>query len=270
MVDRATRCEELFAVEGYAHVRRTAREGLAEDGAGPALHRWLGVAHAAEDDDEHDIEAERAFEAGLAQWPDDLGLLVSYEELCRRADGWAHPTRVRRGTELRARIAELAPPGSAARERVDAVMGLDGPGYWVDHPVGPGHPRPWERPPLGHDVALALGGGDDGAERPRHPEDLRATEVAVALELLAGPSNAPLRLLLRHRLVAYGLAFALALATNRLLVLTGAVSFSVWGWLWFLPLVPAEARLRYARGVARDRVVTAVAARHAAESADPV
>ncbi|MEV7723825.1 hypothetical protein AB0P15_03710 [Streptomyces sp. NPDC087917] len=169
MVDRATRCEELFAVEGYAHVRRTAREGLAEEGAGPALHRWLGVAHAAEDDDEHDIEAERAFEAGLAQWPDDLGLLVSYEELCRRADGWAHPMRVRRGTELRARIAELAPPGSAARERVDAVMGLDGPGYWVDHPVGPEHPRPWERAPLGHDVALALGGGEVEAERPGTP-----------------------------------------------------------------------------------------------------
>ncbi|WP_327251251.1 hypothetical protein [Streptomyces sp. NBC_01244] len=110
--DHAVRCEELFAVGGFAKVRSVAESGLSELGSDPALYRWLGLAHAAEDEDDHDAEAEAAYTAGLARWPDDLGLLVSYLELCLRADNWTHPRRGGKAGPLRERIAEPAPPGS--------------------------------------------------------------------------------------------------------------------------------------------------------------
>ncbi|MDW4917222.1 hypothetical protein [Streptomyces californicus] len=47
-------------------------------------------------------------------------------------------------------------------------------------------------------------------------------------------------------------------------MLSGAVSYSVWGWIWFVPLLLAESRLRQARRLARERVIAATAARHAA------
>ncbi|MFE9559848.1 hypothetical protein ACFYM0_01885 [Streptomyces sp. NPDC006487] len=175
--DYAVRCEELFAVGGFAKVRSMAESGLSELGPDPALHRWLGLAHAAEDEDDHDAEAEAAYTAGLARWPDDLGLLVSYLELC-----------------------------------------------------------------------------------------LRAAEVAAALELLTGPWRAPLRLMVRHRVASYVVTFVLVLATNKALVLSGALSYSVWGWLWYIPLLLADAKLRQARRQARQRVIAAVEARHAETS----
>ncbi len=128
----ADRCEDLFALGGFTEARKAAEAGLAELGPDPVLYRWLGLAHAAEDDDDHDADAEAAYEAGLAQWPDDLGLLVSYLELCLRADTWSYPGRAARVERLKERIAVLAPAGSPEAARVDAALGWAGRGYWQD------------------------------------------------------------------------------------------------------------------------------------------
>lgn len=263
----AGNCEELFAVGGFTQVRKLAESGLKELGPDPRLYRWLGLAHAAEDEDDHDAEAEKAYEAGLKLYPDDLGLLVSYLELCLRADGWTFPGRSGRAVVLKERIAVLAPAGSPEAARVEDALGWAGRGYWQDVRDRTATARA-ERAALtshGEDVAEALGRG--GPTAPAHPEDLRAAEVAAALELLAGPWRAPLRLLVRHRVAAYVAAFVLAVATNKALVLSGTVSYSVWGWLWYMPLLLADSKLRQGRRLARQRVIVAMEARHA-DSAD--
>ncbi|MFJ5550186.1 hypothetical protein [Streptomyces sp. NPDC093225] len=268
--DAAARCAELFEVGGFAAVRRTAEAGLAEAGPDPVLYRWLGLAHAAEDEDDHDDEAERAYRRGLEVAPDDLGLLVSYVELCRRADAWEHPGRAARAEALENRIERLAPPGSPERERVDAVRGWHGRSYWEDLTYGTvvrGHVQEGGAAAQSHDVAQALARSERG-ESPvpagsERTEDLRTAELAAAVELLSGPANAPLRLLLRHRVAAFVLTFALALITNRVLLMTGTVRVSLWGWLWWIPLLLADVKLRRARTLARERVVARIEARHA-------
>ncbi|MCY0928072.1 hypothetical protein OTB20_18115 [Streptomyces sp. H27-H1] len=263
----AERCEELFAVGGFAKVRELAESALSELGPDPVLYRWLGLAHAAEDEDDHDTEAEKAYEAGLARWPDDLGLLVSYLELCLRADGWTYPWRTDGAVRLKERIAELAPAGSPEAARVEAVLGRAGRSYWQDVRERAVGARAERAALTSHsaDVAEALERGGRVAAAP--PEDLRAAEVAAALELLAGPWRAPLRLMVRHRVAAYVATFVLVLATNKALVLSGAVSFSLWGWIWYAPVLLADAKLRQARRVARQRVISAMETRHAESAA---
>lgn len=258
----ADRCEELFAVGGLAQVRQLAETGLKTLGPDPVLYRWLGLAHAAEDEDDHDTEAERAYEAGLAQSPEDLGLLVSYLELCLRADGWTYPGRSGRAVVLKERIADLAPEGSPEAARVQDALGWAGRGYWQDLRERTATVRA-DRAALtshGTDVAEAL---ERGSQSPAHPEDLRAAEVAAALELLAGPWRAPLRLMIRHRVAAYVATFVLVLVTNKALVLSGTVSYSVWGWIWYVPLLLADGKLKQARSLAQQRVIAAMEARHA-------
>ncbi|MFJ2739563.1 hypothetical protein ACIO3O_07840 [Streptomyces sp. NPDC087440] len=253
----ADRCEELFALGAYARVRAAATEGLAEAGPDPVLQRWLGLAHAAEEDDDHDDEAEAAYEEGLRLWPDDLGLLVSYLELCLRADGWEHPARERRAQPLRDRIAELAPPGSPEAQQVEAALGWAGRGYWED-----------TRAKLDRARAEGAALRNLGAVPAAHPEDLHATEAAAAAETLGGPWNAPLRLIHRYRIAAYVAALALSFLTNTLLVRTGTLSFSLWGWFWYVPLFLAEAKLKQTRQLARERAAAAVEARYAVRQSE--
>ncbi|MFH8391638.1 hypothetical protein [Streptomyces sp. NPDC018036] len=257
----ADRCEDLFAVGGFAQVRKVSEAGLEELGPDPVLYRWLGLAHAAEDEDDHDTEAEKAYKAGLAQWPDDLGLLVSYLELCLRADSWTYPGRSRRAVVLKERIAVLAPAGSPEAARVEAALGHAGRGYWQDLRERTAVVRAERAALTSHsaDVAEAL---ERGGPAPAHPEDLRAAEVAAALELLAGPWRAPLRFMVRHRAAAYVVTFMLVLATNKALVLSGTLSYSLWGWLWYAPLLLADGKLKAARQLARQRVIAAMEARH--------
>lgn len=263
--DYAVRCEELFAVGGFTKVRSLAESGLSELGPDPVLYRWLGLAHAAEDEDDHDAEAEAAYTAGLARWPDDLGLLVSHLELCLRADNWTHPRRGAKAGPLKERIDELAPPGSPEAARVEAALGWAGRGYWQDVREKTSTALADRAALASHsaDVAVAL---EQGGQAPAHPEDLRAAQVAVAMELLAGRWRAPLRLMVRHRVAAYVVTFVLVLATNKALVLSGVLSYSVWGWLWYLPLLVADTKLRQARRLARERVIAAMEARHAETS----
>ncbi|WP_405638021.1 hypothetical protein OG543_26355 [Streptomyces sp. NBC_01178] len=268
-VEYADRCEELFAVGGFAGVRKAAESGLEELGADPVLYRWLGLAHAAEDDDDHDDAAEDAYESGLAQWPDDLGLLVCYFELCLRSDAWTYPGRAARADRLKERIAVLAPPGSPEAERVEAALGWAGRGYWQDVREKTAAARADRAALTSHhaDVADAL---EQGGPAPAPPEDLRAAAVVAAVESLSGPWRAPLRLLVRHRAAVYVITLTLVFATNTVLVLSGTVSYSAWGWIWFLPLLLIESKLKQARRPARQRVIAAVEARHAsAADQDP-
>ncbi|MFI1508802.1 hypothetical protein [Streptomyces sp. NPDC020597] len=64
-------------------------------------------------------------------------------------------------------------------------------------------------------------------------------------------------------MTAYAATLVLVFTTNKAPVLSGTVSCSVWGWLWCVPLLLADVRLRQARRLARERVVGAIEARHA-------
>ncbi|MFF7337246.1 hypothetical protein ACFZAT_07865 [Streptomyces sp. NPDC008163] len=258
------RCSELFAVGGYAAVRKTAEAGLDECGPDPALFRWLGQAHAAEDDDDHDREAETAYRKGLALAEDDLGLMVSYLELCLRSDTFDFPGRARRAAVLRERIEESAPPGSPERERVDDATGWAGRGYWDDLYVAAArgqaeHAAAAEQSVLVTDALRRAARGESAEDT---GEDLRAAETAAAVELLQGARNAPLRLLLAHRVEAYVLTFAASFALNKALVWSGVLDFSLWGWLLYAPVFLAEAKLRRARDLGRERVIARIQARH--------
>ncbi|HET6856778.1 MAG TPA: hypothetical protein VFH94_06760 [Streptomyces sp.] len=260
----AERCSELSEVGGHEAVRDTAQAGLDAAGPDPVLFRWLGQAHAAEDDDDHDAEAEAAYRSGLALAPDDLGLLVSYLELCLRADSFSYPGRAKRAVALEARILELAPPGSAERERVDAATGWAGRGYWDDlkASVVQGqmqHQAVADQSVLATEALRKAARGEAVADP---GEDLRAAELAATVELLQGPGNALLRLLLAHRVAAYVLTFALSFGLNKALVLSGTLEFSPWGWLFYIPVLIAEAKLRQAKKLARERVVARIKARH--------
>lgn len=264
------RCSELYEVGGYAGVRETAEAGLRELGPDPALFRWLGQAHAAEDEDDHDTEAEGAYRQGLALAPDDLGLLVSYLELCLRSDSFTYPGRAARAAAMRTRLEELAPPGSAARERVDEVTGWAGRGYWDDFKVAVEQGRV-QREGVTEQSVLVTGAlrraarGEPGEDP---GEDLHSAELAAAVELLQGTRNAPLRLFLAHRVAAYVLTFALGFGTNYALVLSGTLRFSLWGWLLWIPVLAAEAKLRQARRLGRERVIARMRERHARADAD--
>lgn len=261
----AQRCSELYAVGGFAAVRRAARAGLDLVGPDPVLYRWLGQAHAAEDEDDHDAEAERAYRRGLPVAPGDLGLLVCYLELCLRADAFDHPARAGRVGTLRARIEELAPAGSPERERVDGALGWAGRGHWDDvlAAAGRGELRQAESAELSERVTGALRAASTGAaSSPTAGEDVREAELVAAPELLRGRANAPLRFLPAHRTAAYVITCLAALGVNRLLVSTGVVTFSPWGRLLWLPLLATEGKLRSARELARQRVVARIEERH--------
>ncbi|WP_328907853.1 hypothetical protein OG230_35330 [Streptomyces sp. NBC_00234] len=258
------RCSELFEVGGYAAVRTTAEAGLAEVGPDPVLFRWLGQAHAAEDEDDHDAGAETAYRKGLALAQDDLGLLVSYLELCLRADSFTYPGRSNRAAGLQARIDELAPAGSEERRRVEDATGWAGRGYWDELKTGALQGQAQQAAVAEQSVLVsdalrraALGEPAGAAE-----EDLQAAELAAAVELLQGPLNAPLRLLLAHRVAAYVLTFALSFGVNKALVWGGVVDFSLWGWLFWIPVLLAEAKLRQAKQLGRERVIARMQERH--------
>ncbi|MEU8489540.1 hypothetical protein [Streptomyces sp. NPDC048641] len=149
---------------------------------------------------------------------------------------------------------------------MEDALGWASRGYWQDVREKTATARAERAMLMSHstDVAEAL---EQGGQAPAHPEDLRAAEVAAALELLAGPWRAPLRLMVRHRVAAYVVAFVLVLATNKALVLNGTVVYSVWGWIWFAPLLLVDSKLKQARRLARQRVIAAMEARHAESAA---
>lgn len=258
------RCSELFEVGGYAAVRTTAEAGLKELGPDPDLFRRLGQAHAAEDEDDHDTEAEAAYRQGLALAPDDLGLLVSYLELCLRSDSFTYPGRSKRAVDMQARIEELAPPGSSERRRVDDALGWAGRGYWDDLKAGAAEGRLQGAAAAEQSVLVtdALRRSARGEFAEDGGEDLQAAELAAAVELLQGRRYAWMRLLLAHRVAAYVWTFVMSFGVNKTLVWSGVLDFSLWGWLFWIPVLTAEAKLRQAKRLGRQRVIARMQERH--------
>ncbi|MEV6484734.1 hypothetical protein [Streptomyces sp. NPDC051576] len=247
------RCEQLFLAGGNAAVRRAAQEGLEELGPQADLYCWLALGHAAEDEDDHDDRAEEAFRAGLALDGDHLGLLAGYAELCLRADAFDYPGRAARAPVLSRRLKELAPE-SAEAEQLAAAERWARRGYWEDIRMRAvaaslaGRDTETQARALAED--LAHGGGAPAQDA----VDRDATVRAATLEALSGPWNAPVRFLGRHRTAAWTVAAILAFVTNTTLRRTGVVdSFSLWGYLWVLPVLIVDRRFSAVRKEAEAR-----------------
>ncbi|MGQ4437250.1 MULTISPECIES: hypothetical protein [unclassified Streptomyces] len=259
------RCEQLFLAGGNAAVRRAAQEGLDELGPQSDLYCWLALGHAVEDDDDHDDCAEEAFRAGLALDGDHLGLLAGYAELCLRADAFEYPGRAARARVLSRHLKELAPE-SAEAEQLAAAERWTRRGYWEDIRM--------------RSVAGSLQGRDTEAQARALAEDLRrrdgdggsdgtgvgagdpavidraATVRAATLEALSGPWDAPVRLLGRYRTAAWAVSVILCFATNTTLRRTGVVDhFSLWGYLWLIPVLIVDRRFAAVRKEAEARYI---------------
>ncbi|MFG2405497.1 hypothetical protein ACGFR8_14380 [Streptomyces brevispora] len=218
-----------------ADARALATAALREHGPDPVLSTLLGRAHAVENDDDHDDEAEQAYRQGLADFPDDLGLLTAYAELCLESDALDRPGRHSRGPELTARVSELA-PGSPQALHLDRVgRGLDG----IRAASGGSGSSPASPIPLSaahaqrHDVRTAVATAPDLAEATRlaeedaqrYPYDLRRTIRAETLTALGRPGR---RLLLAH-LRAPLLSVPIALALGALTLIPWTASpLSLW------------------------------------------
>ncbi|WP_370416510.1 hypothetical protein [Streptomyces fradiae] len=268
--DWQDRCEQLFVAGGHADVRRAAREGIEELGPHPDLYCWLALGHVAEDEDDHDDEAERTFRTGLALDPDHLGLLAGYAELCLRADGFDRPGRAGRAAGLTRRLKELA-PDSAEAGRVEAVERWTRRGYWDDIRMRTAARAAETDDRRRATEAQARTLGEDlsrgGATAPVDPTDRDALVRAATVEALAGPWNAPVRFLGRHRSAAWVVSVALCLVTNAVLRQTGVVdSFSFWGYLWLLPVLLVDHRFRAVRKEAEARHLAALEASFAERS----
>lgn len=263
------RCEQLFLAGGNAAVRRAAQEGLDELGPQPDLYCWLALGHAVEDDDDHDDRAEEAFRAGLALDADHLGLLAGYAELCLRADGFEYPGRAARASVLSRRLKESAPE-SAEAEQLAAAERWARRGYWDDirmrAVVGALQGRDTEAQAraLAEDLRQRDGDGGDGdggdgdgaITQGAGIADRAATVRAATLEALSGPWNAPVRLLGRYRTAAWAVSLILCFATNTMLRRTGVVDyFSVWGYLWLIPVLIVDRRFAAVRKEAEARHV---------------
>ncbi|MFF9815165.1 hypothetical protein [Streptomyces sp. NPDC014006] len=96
--------------------------------------------------------------------------------------------------------------------------------------------------------------------------DRAATVRAATLEALSGLWNAPVRFLGRHRTTAWGIRAVLCVVTNTVPRQTGAVdTFSLWGWLWALPVLVVDRRFAAVRKEAEARHVANLEAALTAE-----
>ncbi|MEV0977817.1 hypothetical protein [Streptomyces sp. NPDC049915] len=261
------RCEQLFLAGGNAAVRRAAQQGLDELGPTADLYCWLALGHAAEDDDEHDDLAEEAFKAGLALHGEHAGLLAGYAELCLRADSFEYPGRATRAVDLARRLEEVA-PCSAEAQRLAAAERWARRGYWDDLRMRAattaleGRVTQDQARDLAEDLKRAGGAAVPDADG----VDRAATVRAATLEALSGPWNAPVRFLGRHRTTAWGICAVLCVVTNTVLRQTGAVdTFSLWGWLWALPVLVVDRRFAAVRKAAEARHVANLEAALTAE-----
>ncbi|MFF3261502.1 hypothetical protein ACFYWO_20320 [Streptomyces sp. NPDC002932] len=264
------RCEQLFLAGGLAGVRRTATQGLDEAGPHADLYCWLAVAHASEDDDDHDTEAERAFRKGLALDADHLGLLAGYAELCLRSDSFEYPGRAARAVELTRRLEELG-PDSPENAQLRAAHRWAGRSYWQDlrMSAAEGAVRRHALETRSDEIAEALRGrrpeearAEALAAAAARPDDRRAAVLADTLEALSGPGTGWLRWAARHRAEAWAVSFALSALTSLLLRATGVVhGFGPWGLLWTVPMLLADARLTSVRKEAERLAVARLEAR---------
>ncbi|MGC4951344.1 tetratricopeptide repeat protein [Streptomyces sp. DT224] len=246
---------DALAAKRRGEARERATAALEEYGPDPELYALLGRAHVAEDEDDHDDEAERVYRRGLDAFPDNLVLLAAYAELCRAADGLERPGRAARAAQLMARVEELA-PGSPEAQRLRDPAPL-----WTTQSATPQHSLAHTQR---HDVRQALAAAPGLAEAARlaeeeagqRPYSLRLAIRAETLTAFTRPGRPLLLWLIRAPYLSILAVLAVGALT---LVLDASARWSVWaGAGAVLALVPyrlltvleSGARIR-----AMDRVV---------------
>ncbi|MFF3755781.1 hypothetical protein [Streptomyces sp. NPDC002185] len=255
------RATALIAAGRYPEAREAAKAALEAEGPDPALFLALARAHLAEDEDDHDDEAERVFRRALDAFPDDLDLLAGYAELCLRSDPLDRPGRHRRGPVLLERLRELAPDSPQLR-RADASTSTDVLAATAGR--GPSAARVQR-----HDVVHALtsaaspeaAGEEVRRQVARAPHDRRLAVLDASLDALGRPGRAPLRRLVLRR-PEY--VFVVQLVVAALVIARFAVEgFPVWipftvAVIADLPLLALGLLLRGARARGGERMSGAV------------
>ncbi|MFJ7629255.1 hypothetical protein ACIQZN_22445 [Streptomyces sp. NPDC097595] len=245
---------DALAAKRRGEARERATAALEEYGPDPELYALLGRAHVAEDEDDHDDEAERVYRRGLDAFPDNLALLAAYAELCRAADGLERPGRAARAAQLVARVEELAPDSPEA-QRLRAPVPV-----WTAQSATP---RLSLSHTQRHDVRQALAAAPNLAEAARlaeeeagqHPHSLRLAIRAETLTAFTRPGRTLLLWLIRAPYLSVLAVLAVGALT---LVLDAAARWSVWaGAGAVLALVPYRLLAVLESGArtrARDRV----------------
>lgn len=225
----------LLTARRWDVARQAARTGLEAYGPDAELSLLLALAHAAEDDDEEDDLAEQVYRDALKVFPDHLGLLAGYAELCLRSDFQDRPARKTRGPALAARVAELAPDSPEAR-RVAQVQSAP----WLTAARDRAARPPRIARTQQYDLRQALVAGRSvraAAEQARvdaelRPDDARRAMLAEALEVLNRPGRMLLLPLVRRPFES-GLVRAVLLSA----VLVAVACLELPQWLWWAGLV---------------------------------
>ncbi|MFG2903251.1 hypothetical protein ACGFZH_39985 [Streptomyces zaomyceticus] len=252
--------DALVAAGRPAEARATARTALDTDGPDARLLLALARAHLAEDDDDHDDAAERVLREGLDTFPDDIGLLAGYAELCARTDALDRPGRHARGPVLLARLRELAPysPELLRAEAAGSSVSTS-----TKDSVSVRRVQSFDAARAFADAPTPQAAADQAAQwAAAAPRDLRLAVLAETTAALAAPGRTWPRLLLSRGLEC---RFATGAVVAVLIVLriTGllAVPFGVTtgvGLLLGLPFLGLRRQLRAARERAADRMAAAV------------
>ncbi|MZD04126.1 hypothetical protein GTW43_03375 [Streptomyces sp. SID5785] len=252
--------EELLRSGEPGRARQAASAAL--DGTGPhaGLYLVLGRAHLAEDDDDHDEAAERAYRAGLDAFPDDLDLLLAHAEFGLAGDVMEQPGRRARGRRAGERLRELAPDSPqahrlAASEQADGALPSARRG-----PSAAYLQRQDARAALtGHaDLDTALTQTAEAAAA--WPHDERLAVRAETLRVLAGPRAGLARRIVR---APYDAALVLALLVGGWLLAVPALGlpgYACAGALLFsVPFRHTGALLAAARRRVRERLPSGTA-----------
>lgn len=239
-----------------ADARARATAALERHGPDPTLYVLLGQAHAAENEDDHDDEAERTYRRGLEAFPDDLNLLAAYAELCLESDAVDHPGRNARGPVLTARLQELAPDSPQALHVGRHARG-ETPASGVLSKAAAAHIQR-------HDVRAALAAAPRLAEAARlaeeqalaYPYDQRLAIRAETLTELDRPGR---RLLLAHVRAPLATLLTVTVIASTLTIARAALHLPGWvstlAVLLFVPGLALVSLERHAqtRGLARLR-----------------
>ncbi|MFF8381797.1 hypothetical protein ACF07V_37545 [Streptomyces sp. NPDC015661] len=258
--DLRERVDALVAAGRPAEARAAGRRALDADGPDAGLLLALARAHMVEDDDDHDDAAERVFREGLDAFPDDIGLLAGYAELCARTDAIDRPGRHARGPVLLARLRELAPHSLELQRAETAGSSVSAgarDGASVRRVQSFDAARVFADAPTPQDAAAQAAQWAAAA-----PRDLRLAVLAETTAALAAPGRRWSRLLLRRGLeyrFVVGVVVAL-LVVLRLTVLPSVpygVATGV-GLLLGLPFLSLRKQLRAARTRASERMAAAM------------
>ncbi|MGW2016812.1 hypothetical protein [Streptomyces sp. NPDC001927] len=254
------RVDALVAAGRSAEARATARTALDIDEPDAGLLLALARAHMAEDDDDHDDAAERVFREGLDTFPDDVGLLAGYAELCAHTDAMDRPARHARGPALLTRLRELAPhsPELLRAEAAGSSVSTN-----AKNSVSARRVQSFDAARTFAEASTPQAAAAQAAQwAAAAPRDLRLAVLAETTGALAATGRTWARLLLRRSLeyrLAAGVVVAVLIAL-RMTVLPSmpyGVATGV-GLLSGLPFLGLRRQLRAARERAAERMAAAV------------